>query len=516
MSFHIRCARRRRLRAAMALALTVAWPMLARAQSARGPEAPGAIHGHVVDAETGEPVADVLVIAEDANPRAGGHAGPHRPGATTDGAGRFVLDDVPAGPYTLVASIVGYALARREVIVASGRTIELTLPLAAGTGAYTEQVTVRAGDESPRATAPVEFRMRSAELQELRGVLADDPFRAIQAMPGVATGDDFRAEFSVRGSEFRQMGFAVEGVAAPWLVHGPRAVTDTGTVAMVNADVLSEIGLASGASPQPYGNRTGAWVQTALREGSRDALRLTGSLSGTGASTVLEGPIGRSRRGAWLASARKSYIDWLIAQLDIEENSRFGFSDAQSKVVVDVTPRQQLQLTAVAGRSRYRETEPVPGANDIELADTTSGLVVGTWRSTFGQALVVTQRASWASLRYENRGGAGQALARGTEDTSSYRVDATAVARPWLTGDLGGVVDRDTGAFTFWQYSATGFSIPLLRSRSQWTHERWRLGGYARARFTPHRAVTIDTGTRLDREWLRGAASASPWLLARW
>ena len=488
----------------LGLALALATP--GQAQTSPPPSPPtGAIHGRVVDANTGDAVADVLVIAEDANRR-----------ATTDADGRFVLDDVPAGPRTLVISIVGYALARREVVVASARTLEVTLPLAAGAGAYTEQVTVRAGDAPSRATAPVEFRMRSAELQELRGVLADDPFRAIQAMPGVATGDDFRAEFSVRGSEFRQMGFAVEGVAAPWLVHGPRAVTDTGTVAMVNADVLSEIGLASGASPQPYGNRTGAWVQTALREGSRDAFRLTGSLSGTGASTVLEGPLGRSRRGAWLASVRKSYIDWLIAQLDIEENARFGFSDAQSKVVFDVTPRQQLQLAAVAGRSRYRETEPVPGANDIELAGTTSGLVVGTWRSTFGQALVVTQRASWATLRYENSGGAGQALARGTEETASYRADATAVARPWLTADLGAVVDRDTGAFTFWQYSATGFSIPLLRSTSRWTHERWRLGGYARARITPHRTVTIDTGTRLDRESMRGAASASPWLLARW
>ena len=77
--------------------------------------------------------------------------------ATTDADGRFVLDDVPAGPRTLVISIVGYALARREVAVASAGTLEVTLPLAAGAGAYTEQVTVRAGDEPPRATAPVEF-----------------------------------------------------------------------------------------------------------------------------------------------------------------------------------------------------------------------------------------------------------------------------------------------------------------------------------------------------------------------
>jgi hypothetical protein len=466
---------------------------------------PGAIHGRVVDALTGEAVADVLVIAEGAARR-----------ATTDADGRFVLDDVPAGPHTLVVSIVGYALARRGVVVESARVLEVTVPLAAGAGAYTEQVTVRGAEEPPRASAPVDFRMRSAELQELRGVLADDPFRAIQAMPGVATGDDFRAEFSVRGSDFRQMGFSVDGVPAPWLVHGPRAVNDTGTVAMVNADVLSEIGLTSGASPQPYGNRTGAWVQSALREGSRDAVRLTGSLSGTGASAVVEGPLATGRRGAWLASIRRSYIDWLIAQLDLDETSKFGFTDAQSKLVFDVSPAHQLQLAGVAGTSRYRETDEVPGPNDIAVAETSTGLVMGTWRATLGQAFVVTQRLTWAGVRYRNLSGARQVLARGDERTGSYRVDATLAARGWLTADAGAAVDRDAAEFTFWQFSAAGLGVPVLRSVSAWTLDRWRAGGYLRARLSPHRAVTLDAGSRLDRESLGDAASASPWLLARW
>lgn len=488
----------------LGLGLALASPV--RAQTPPPPSPPaGAIHGRVVDADTGDAVADVLVIAEGADRR-----------ATTDSDGRFVLSDVPAGPHTLVVSIVGYALARREVVVDAARTLEVTLPLAAGAGAYTEQVTVRGGDEPTRATAPVEFRMRSAELQELRGVLADDPFRAIQAMPGVATGDDFRAEFSVRGSDFRQMGFSVDGVPAPWLVHGPRAVNDTGTVAMVNADVLSEIGLTSGAQAQPYGNRTGAWVQSALREGSRDAVRLTGSLSGTGASAVVEGPLATGRRGAWLASIRKSYIDWLIARLDLDETSKFGFTDAQSKLVFDVSPAHQLQLAGVGGTSRYRETDEVSGPNDIAVAETTTGLLMGTWRATLGQAFVVTQRLTWAGVRYRNLGSANQLLARGDERTAGYRVDATLAPRAWLTADAGAAVDRDTADFSFWQFGASSLGPPVLRSISAWPLERWRAGGYVRTRVTPHRAVTLDAGTRVDRESLGDAASASPWLLARW
>ena len=51
----------------------------------------------------------------------------------------------------------------------------------------------------------------SADIQNLRGVLADDPLRAVQVLPGVATGDDLRSEFSVRGSDFTHMNMTVDG-----------------------------------------------------------------------------------------------------------------------------------------------------------------------------------------------------------------------------------------------------------------------------------------------------------------
>ncbi len=40
------------------------------------------------------------------------------------------------------------------------------------------------------------------ELRNLASVLADDPLRAVQSMPGVASNDDFRAQVSIRGAGF--------------------------------------------------------------------------------------------------------------------------------------------------------------------------------------------------------------------------------------------------------------------------------------------------------------------------
>ena len=119
-----------------------------------------------------------------------------------------------------------------------------------------------AGIASGRRT-PAPRRSRcsaSADIQNLRGVLADDPLRAVQVLPGVATGDDLRSEFSVRGSNFSHMHLTVDGFSTPYLLHAVRAVEDassSGSIAMINSDILQDVALVSGGYLQRSGNRTG-------------------------------------------------------------------------------------------------------------------------------------------------------------------------------------------------------------------------------------------------------------------
>src|SRR5207237_1658701 len=121
------------------------------------------------------------------------------------------------------------------------------IPLAEGTGTYAETVTV-----TPAAVATSEVgvasqsQLGSAALQDLRGVAADDPMRAVQALPGVATGDDFQSQFSVRGSEFRHVGIVLDGTATPLLLHTVRSTNDTASIAMINSDVLERASLLAG------------------------------------------------------------------------------------------------------------------------------------------------------------------------------------------------------------------------------------------------------------------------------
>ena len=69
------------------------------------------------------------------------------------------------------------------------------------------------------AAVPAQQVLGSAELQNMRGLVLDDPVRAMHILPGVAATDDLYAEFSVRGSDFGRIGLAVDGVPSRFLSH---------------------------------------------------------------------------------------------------------------------------------------------------------------------------------------------------------------------------------------------------------------------------------------------------------
>ena len=69
----------------------------------------------------------------------------------------------------------------------------------------------------------------ATEIQDLRGLVADDPMRAIQAMPGVTATDDFSAEFSARGAGPRNTAVLLDGIpASAVLLHTVEGRDDSG------------------------------------------------------------------------------------------------------------------------------------------------------------------------------------------------------------------------------------------------------------------------------------------------
>ena len=96
---------------AVVLAALLCSPALVLAQT-------GSIQGLVTDHAIAEPLPGVNVFLEGTSL-----------GAATDLEGRFVIRDVPAGPYWLVVRFLGYETFRQEVVVAADEVAEVTIRL---------------------------------------------------------------------------------------------------------------------------------------------------------------------------------------------------------------------------------------------------------------------------------------------------------------------------------------------------------------------------------------------------
>ena len=401
-------------------AVLLVLPAPALAQSAE-------VSGVVVDARSEQPLARALVALEGATLA-----------VETDDQGRFRFEVTP-GKFALTVSLVGYALGRHTGEARPSEPVTLRVLLSEGVGPYQERVTVAGGPASETLGVAGGTTLHGREIQALRGVTLDDPLRAAQSLPSAASTDDFYSEFAVRGSPFRQVGLTVDGIPSRYMVHAVHGVSDGGSIAMINTDAVGSLSLLPGSYAQRTGRHLGAQVDLTLREGARDGFRARAGLSGTSATVLAEGPL-RTGRGSWLVSARRSYLDLLLNRIEDESNLGFAFTDAEAKVVLDVSPRHQLQALVVIGTSGFDEEPEQLGANDEATVDGRSWLTALTWRLTPSSRVAWTHRVYATGLSYHNQNRAGAQLDDSLSSDVGWRSDAAIELRPGVQVEAGGDV----------------------------------------------------------------------------
>lgn len=474
---------------------------VARAQPQPSQEPP-AVTGRVVEAQTGLAIEGALVrvLAPDTS-------------VLTDADGRFAFPGPLPGKVTLQVVMLGYALIEREVetgAAAAGVIIAMT----EAPPSYSEQVEVK-GDAFPirQAAAPTEVAIGSADLALLRGILADDPFRAVQAMPGVSSGDDFTAEFSIRGSGPGHVGVLVDGVPAPVVLHTVQGRNDTGSVSMINSDLLEGVAVSGGSYPPRTGNRTGGQVEFTTREGSRERAQMRGQVGAAIASVVGEGPLGSGHRGSWLVAGRGSYAGWIARRIDPDITTTFSFLDVNSKLTWDVSKDHQASLVVIGGRMFVDERDDDLGINSLEEGLNDSVFAVGTWRWQAAPRLVVTQKATGLYNRFRNLNVNGREIGRGRVSGGGYRATAAWAARDGLLIEAGGSLD-----LTHQEQQLTRLSTrPPQVSTTENVDATERLGGgFAMLTSTPRPGLTLTAALRADAADLADASTMSPAASVAW
>lgn len=168
----------------------------------------------------------------------------------------------------------------------------------------------------------------AAGLSAVPGIVEADPLRALQFLPGVQAASDISSGLYIRGGGPDQTLVLMDGVT----VYNPTHAF--GFFSTFNNDAVRSVNLFKGAYPARYGGRLGAVVDVRMRQETAPGIHGSAGISLIAARAQLEGRVGPDH---WLVSARRSYLEPLLAALRTPEDPipSYAFYDLNATYVSD-------------------------------------------------------------------------------------------------------------------------------------------------------------------------------------
>ena len=345
--------------------------------------------------------------------------------------------------------------------------------------------------------------------------IGDDAFRAFHRLPGVAAGD-FRAPFNLRGGAVDEVVVKLDGleIIEPFhmrTLYQPLSIIDPG--------IIGQAEVYSGGFTAEHGNYMSGVVDIETRT-QRSLPAHEVGVSFVSAFARSGGDFAGGR-GNYFASVRRGYLDVIVNELENEgEELEPRYADAFAKVAYDVTPTLGLSVSTLLAN------------DDVEFVDTLDGEAqredseyAYLWLSAdYEPNDRVSSRTMFFAGDVESTE-SGSKLELPGEDIRYFdqrKLTVTGVQTDW-TLRLGerqllllGARYRDLEADFDYRLNALRTTIfvnnglPFLRLRDvRTTSQGEDAAVYASYRFRPYEPLTVELGTRWDRQtWLGDAAES--------
>lgn len=260
--------------------------------------------------------------------------------AVTDDRGAFRLTEIRVGDYRLEISapqLRPFTSDSLSVRAGLEGQIQITLP---ALNAVQDSITV---SESV-FVAPEEVKTSSflVERQEIfkSSVAQMDVSRYIQSLPGVGVGRSaMRNDLIVRGGSPLENLFVVDNIEIPNINTFANFASAGGLTSILDPDLIRDVNFMTGGYPAPFINRTSSVLQIAAREGNQDKFGARLSMSLLTGGMILEGPLGRRKKGSWVTSIKRSFLDAIPGAFDGAPPVIYTFN---TKALYDLSPRDRI------------------------------------------------------------------------------------------------------------------------------------------------------------------------------
>lgn len=323
----------------------------------------GSVSGFISNYSDGEPIHYANVFLENTTL-----------GAVSNADGYYIILDVPDGTYTLVASVIGYKLQKREINVTSTGRVKVHFDLEPEQIEMEEVIVTAEREKFKQEIKISSITLNQAQLRTVPVLVETDLFRALQMLPSVSTGSDFSSALYVRGGSPDQNLILLDGIT----VYNPYHFG--GIFSTFNTDAIKEAEFIAGGFPAEYGGRMSSVLDIKNREGNSEEFHGSGNISLLSSKLLLEGPI---PRGSFMISGRRTYFDaiWEAAKWgynaiandynQIDFSFPYYFYDLQGKINVDINDQHRTTLSGFYGNDvlwfKQENKEGTPGEDGYRL-----------------------------------------------------------------------------------------------------------------------------------------------------
>lgn len=315
-------------------------------------------------------------------------------GTTTNTYGFYSLTLPAQDSLRLAFSFVGYEPVTRTVSL--GRNAGLNVSLTPGRAL--SEVEVRASRTEERVSESPQMSRIDVPVSQIKKIPAflgeKDVLRVLQLMPGVQKGSEGQTGIYVRGGGPDQNLIILDEATVYNASHL------FGFFSVFNGDALKSVELTKGGFPARYGGRLSSVIELNMKDGNKERLHGEGGIGLIASRLTLEGPFTKNKKGSFLLSGRRTYLDVVAAPLiraqsNGETTAGYYFYDFNAKANYDFGPKNKLYLSGYFGRDRFYARDNEEGT-DVGIG---WGNATGTlrWNHLFNQKLF-----SNLSLIYSN------------------------------------------------------------------------------------------------------------------